>query len=150
MILSITLPLSRNLTPSLSYHIIYYSSKDLKCVVVVRRRRCRRHPYLLSSHVRTLAHCISTFYCTYGRTRRRVTRQCTRHDDCDGRHDDGKGQNGDGRHDNGDGQHNDGKDQQGDGQHDNGDGRYDDAARRRRWATRRQQCAARRWQRAAR
>ena len=87
------------------------------------------HPYLLSSHVSTLAHRISSFYCTYGRTRRRVTRH-TWHDNGDhGRHDDGKGQNGDGRHDDGDGLHNNGKGQQGNGQHNDSNGRYDDAAR---------------------
>jgi hypothetical protein len=39
-----------------------YSSKDLKCVVVVVRR-CP--PYLLSSHVSRLVHRSTTFYSTY-------------------------------------------------------------------------------------
>ena len=57
-----------------------YSSKDLKCVVHRRRpSSVVRRPYLLSSHVNTLAHRISTFYCTYTwlcRMRRRVTQRC--------------------------------------------------------------------------
>ncbi len=48
--------------------------------------------YLLSSHVSTLVHCISTFYCTHDSAGLQDEAMVTRHDD-------GKGQNGDGRHD---------------------------------------------------
>ena len=43
-----------------------YRRKDLKCVIC--RPSFVRHLYLLSSHVSTLVHHISTFYCTYIRS----------------------------------------------------------------------------------